>query len=270
MYVYGQIFVSSTVNCNDISCNGNINFNGNINGISNSYFSGLTSNIENRISNLQNLTSDMSHINTTTFFSNNVTISGLLNGISNSTYSFLSGISSNVQSQFNTINNNILPLTYSSGIFSVGGENNFYSNAISSPIRSNSISSGTSDGASYSAFNLAINSWYGVGFVDSYSKACNIFFDLRNGDINFKGNLNNISATTLNFLSSVTSNIQNQFNTLTSQITTLQNNATGISYNSANDYTDITNNVSVYGDLGFTGAINSIPKATFNYLSGAS
>ena len=72
-------------------------------------------------------------------------------------------------------------LTYSSGLFGIGTTNNFNTTAISNPVNTNGISSGTGDGASYSTFNLAVNSWYGVGFVDSCNKASNIVFDLRNG-----------------------------------------------------------------------------------------
>jgi hypothetical protein len=198
----------------------------------------------------------------------------------------INGVSSDLSTTISTLNNKTSSLSYSSGSFSIGTDNSFNTSAITSPINTNGISSGTGDGSSYSFFNLAINSWYGIGFVDTYTKACNIFFNLRTGDINLKGKLNNISTTTLNYLSSVTSDIQNQFNTLTSnlnttnstvssnntnlqsQITTLQNLTTGISYNSGNDYTDITNNVGVYGNFNFSGNINSISSATFNFLSG--
>jgi hypothetical protein len=84
--------------------------------------------------------------------------------------------------------------------------------------------------------------------------------------ITFSTSINGISSTVFNYLANVTSDIQTQFNNIGSSINSINTKLTGIGYNSGNDYTDITNNVSVYGNFGFTGTINAIPRATFMFI----
>jgi len=72
----------------------------------------------------------------------------------------------------------------SSNVFSIGSGNTFNSTAISSPVITNGIASGTADNATSTGFNLAFNSWFGSGFVDTNTKVCNIYFNHRTGQIN--------------------------------------------------------------------------------------
>ena len=95
-----------------------------------------------------------------------------------------------------------------------------------------------------------------------------LYTDIQN-NVSVTGNLNcntlnfNVSSSNISYLSGTTSSIQGQFNSITQRIS-------GISYNSSNDYTDITNNCNIYGSFGFTGAINTIPRTTFMYIQNVS
>ena len=68
------------------------------------------------------------------------------------------------------------------------------------------ITIGTGDGATSSSFNLAICSWFGIGFVDTCDNGCRIFMNLRTGivsaasfdatsDYRIKENIEPITAT---------------------------------------------------------------------------
>ena len=64
------------------------------------------------------------------------------------------------------------------------------------PARSSgtSIGAGTGDGADYNTYNLAVNSWYGIGFVNTcgagtYPSQCSIFMNVRDGVIGAKGGM---------------------------------------------------------------------------------
>jgi hypothetical protein len=77
------------------------------------------------------------------------------------------------------------------------------------------------------------------------------------GNFTFGNTLNGISQTVFNYLSGVTSSIQNQFNSITQKLT-------GFGYN--NGFSDFTSNVSIYGNFYFNSSINSIPRSTFMYI----
>jgi hypothetical protein len=68
--------------------------------------------------------------------------------------------------------------------FAIGTNTGANATAITSPDVNMGIYSGTGDGSTASTFNLAIGSWNGTGFVDTYSRACYIYFDHRAGKIN--------------------------------------------------------------------------------------
>ena len=90
-----------------------------------------------------------------------------------------------------------------------------------------------------------------------------LYTDIQN-NVSVTGNLNcntlnGISSSNISYLSGTTSSIQNQFNSITQKLT-------GFGYNSENDFSDFTNNVSIYGNFYFTGVINSIPRSTFMYI----
>lgn len=82
-----------------------------------------------------------------------------------------------------TITNNLVVngSSITNRCFGVTGVYN--TSAITLPTQSNGISVGTGDGASYSTFNTAINSWYSVGFVDTCNKVCKTYINVRSGGI---------------------------------------------------------------------------------------
>jgi hypothetical protein len=55
--------------------------------------------------------------------------------------------------------------------------------ATGAPLVINGMSFGTGDAATSTIFNLCIASWYGIGFLDSSTKAVRIYMDLRSGII---------------------------------------------------------------------------------------
>ena len=63
----------------------------------------------------------------------------------------------------------------------------FNTTAITNPTIINGICHGPGNGASYNTFNLAICSWYGIGFIDTCYKKCVIYFDVRSGNISLTG-----------------------------------------------------------------------------------
>ena len=71
--------------------------------------------------------------------------------------------------------------------YCLGGDNYFDSTAITAPKVNNGIASGTADGASFSTFNNAINSWFGTGFIDTFNETCNAVINHRTGDISTNG-----------------------------------------------------------------------------------
>ena len=108
------------------------------------------------------------------------------------------------QNNASNFSNNInAPSITSSTTFFCGSPNNFDTTALTNPKIINGISSGTADGFSYTNFNLAINSWYSVGFVYSNQGApsvCKLIINNRTGDLNSQGNIicNSINTTNVN------------------------------------------------------------------------
>ena len=151
---------------NSLTCN-NINTTGNISQTSNSTLSSgsgqVTLNGPVVISGSNSLTLG------TGLFSNNA-LSSVYNGLM-------------------TTNNGIIINPNSSYI---GNNNLFNSTAITNPLVANGLCMGTGDGASYTVFNLALNSWNSIGFVysnPSGPSVCNCYINTRTGDINSKGNI---------------------------------------------------------------------------------
>ena len=88
------------------------------------------------------------------------------------------------------------------------------------------------------------------------------------GNLTFLQNLNNISSTTLEYLSGVTSSIQTQLNTATTAITALNTKTIDVSFVAgAINRTDIRNACSTH-TLSFSNTLNDISTTTFSYLSG--
>jgi len=158
---------------------------------------------------------------------NYVTTNNLTN-YENYIYLFATSLSGNLYKNYinqSTLNNYIQVNS------DINIQNNFNSSAISNPII-NGICHGTGDGCTYSTFDFGIASWYGIGFIDSCYKNCNIVFDVRYGNTSQTGQLTcnnivlngsanvitcgsyNITQNQINYLSNITSDVQNQFNTI--------------------------------------------------------
>jgi len=136
-----------------------------------------------------------------------------LNGISPTVFNYLSGASSNLQTQItnntnsiNTINTTISGLPTLSGSNTFTGSNNFTNTAFYfAQINGNNIASNAGDLGLYAS---------GSTNIRFYVNGSNLF------TINSSG-LNNISPTVFGYLSGVNSNIQTQFNTINSTISGL-------------------------------------------------
>ena len=92
----------------------------------------------------------------------------------------------------------------SSAAFYCGSSNDFDSTAISGPKIINGIASGNGDGASYTQFNLSINSWNGVGFLYSNPSGppvCKLVIDNRSGNLSTLGTINCASITSTGAIS---------------------------------------------------------------------
>ena len=123
--------------------------------------------------------------------------SGTFSGITNNTNSLTNNavLNQNNNSNFSTYIN-APGISSSSSSFYAGSYNNFDATVITSPKIINGIASGNSDGSSYTNFNLAINSWQGVGFVDTALKTCNLVINNRTGDLSSKGTISCANLTT--------------------------------------------------------------------------
>ena len=72
----------------------------------------------------------------------------------------------------------------------------------------------------------------------------------------------------LDLITENTNALNSDLTTIENEISTLQNNTTGINYNSSTSTTAL-NNIST-GNITFTGSLNGIGTTLFNYLSGLS
>ena len=63
------------------------------------------------------------------------------------------------------------------------GSQTYNPTAITTSVILNGLCQGTGDGASYTTFNTAINSGYGVGFIDTTNKVCKTYINVRTGGI---------------------------------------------------------------------------------------
>jgi hypothetical protein len=142
---------------------------------------------------------------TDTFNINNSTNQGTFNynlntnGITNSTNAITNNAALYQNSNATFSNVIVAPgIKSTSAAFYCGSFNDFDSTAISSPKIINGIASGNGDGATYTQFNLAINSWQGVGFLYSNSggpSVCKLVIDNRTGNLSTLGTINCASIT---------------------------------------------------------------------------
>ena len=109
----------------------------------------------------------------------NTIISGLATTTSLTSYAALSGATFT-----GTVNGSINNDTTYTNYVGWSSAPTMNSTAITSPVVYNGMTAGTGDGNTSTLFNLSINSWDGIGFVDTCYKKCVIYMDLRNGIVN--------------------------------------------------------------------------------------
>ena len=132
--------------------------------------------------------------------------SGTFAGITNNTNALTNNgvLNQNNSSNFSTYIN-APGIKSNSAAFYSGSGNNFDTSAITNPKITNGIATGNADGSSYSQFNLAINSWQGVGFVyaNGADSTCKLVIDNRTGNLSTLGTINcasmSYSSTSLNY-----------------------------------------------------------------------
>jgi microcystin-dependent protein len=238
--------------------------------------------INSNITTLQNGSVSLSALNTfsgaTNTFTNNIRHDGslLLNAgaltITNANLQklqYISTITSDIQTQTTTNATNITNLntsvstlntkTTKMSYMSVGGINTttildgLISQTFSFTGTINNISTTTFGYLSGATSNLQtqINNFTGVSLSANNSFTGSNTF----ANITFTGTLNNIIPTVFSYLSNLSGNIQDQFNTLATKLT-------AISYSTSTTTTTITNSIN------FTGSLNTISATTFGYLYG--
>ena len=152
-----------------------------------------------------------------TFNFNNSTNQGTFNynlntnGITNSSTNAINNSGTLTQTGAATFSTNITAPSISTSTIFYAGQlgNTFDTSAISAPKITNGIASGTADGTTYTAFNLAINSWYGVGFVysnPSGPSVCKLVINNRSGDLSTLGTITCNTLNTSNYNAGTTYN----------------------------------------------------------------
>jgi hypothetical protein len=235
-------------------------------------FSGALSQVTTDISNLQIQTTDISYdaSNSITSIANklsayDISFNGSINSITPTVFGYLSGATSNLQSQITNIN-----------AVSTGVENNF---SVQQRF-SNNIRLDGSMIVSGNTITLTNNTLQNIQYLSTLSSNVQTQIDgittkLTNveyidstteisGDVylydsvTFETSINAITPTTFNYLLGVTDYIQEQFNDITQTIT-------AISYSPTTTTITGTTNTST---LTFSTSLNGISSATFGYLTG--
>jgi hypothetical protein len=239
-----------------------------------SSFSGSLSTINSNITTLQNKTTDISYNSSitsiaNTLSANNITFSGSINSIPSANFAYLSGATSNLQTQITNISavttgteNNFTVLQKFSnalqldGSFNVGGASpiSIPNNTLKNIQYLSTVSSNVQTQLTASKDKLTR-----VEYV-SVSDTTTITENLNLSTVVFDITLNSITPTTFNFLSGVTSSIQTQFNDITYVLA-------GIDYSPATFTTFIDNTTSTT-TLTFSNTLNDISSTTFGYLTG--
>ena len=236
-------------------------------------FSGSLSSINSNLSTLNTKTTDITYSSSTTSIANtlsanNISFSGSINSIPSANFAYLSGATSNLQSQISAIS-----------AVSTGVENNFtvkqrFSNALqldgsfnvgnASPI---SIPNNTLKNIQYLS---TVSSNVQTQLTASKDKLTRVEYTSIDDTTTITGNvnlstvdfditLNSITPTVFGYLSGVTSSIQNQFNDITYVLA-------GIDYSPTTFITYIDNTTSTTNLL-FSGTLNNISSTKFGYLA---
>jgi hypothetical protein len=235
-------------------------------------FSGALSQVTTDISNLQIQTTDISYdaSNSITSIANklsayDISFNGSINSITPTVFGYLSGASSNLQSQITNIN-----------AVTTGVENNF---SVQQRF-SNNIRLDGSMIVSGNTITLTNNTLQNIQYLSTLSSNVQTQIDgittkLTNveyidstteisGDVylydsvTFETSINDITPTTFNYLLGVTDYIQEQFDAITPTLT-------AISYSPTTTTIANTTNTST---LTFSTSLNGISSATFGYLTG--
>jgi hypothetical protein len=188
---------------------------------------------EQNITELEIKTQNMNVDDTITIFSGPVNVVSL-NGISSTLISYLSGVTSNIQTQLNALPTSV-------NFTNMNNEIEIIQNTISNML-----------------------------YVDNTTIFNSSSFYV-NGNMTLTGNLNGISPTIINFLSGLTGNIQEQLNAsatdenftnMNNEINSILTRITGLSFiPSSSSTTQFNTNVNVLGTL------NGIPNNIYQYLS---
>jgi hypothetical protein len=109
----------------NLSISGNVDFLNNINNISSTvfnYMSGVSSNIQTQFNTLHNKTFDIEYDSNTTTITGDLFITGNINNITSPVFNYLSGLTSNIQTQFNALFNRTTNITYNSDTTTISGD----------------------------------------------------------------------------------------------------------------------------------------------------
>lgn len=283
--------MSNLTTAGNLSVSGNETINGNVilgSSGSNSLIVNSNATFNNSLTcNNINTTGNISQTTNSTLSSGSgqVTLNGPVvisgnNSLTLGTGAFTNNASSSTYNGLMTSNNGIIINPNTSYI---GNNNLFNSTALSNPLIANGLCLGTGDGASYTVFNLALNSWNSVGFVysnPSGPSVCNCYINTRTGDINSRGTLYipSIYATNVNTTSNINVNgtanisgdlnLSGQINNIVTMPTTTSGKASlGVYWNTIGGLgeTDFLNNSQ--GGVGGFGFYNVSTTTTPKLLS---
>jgi hypothetical protein len=239
-------------------------------------FSGALSQVTTDISNLQIQTTDISYdaSNSITSIANtlsayDISFNGSINSIPSANFAFLSGATSNLQSQISAIsavststeNNFTVKQRFSNALQLDGSLNVGNASPISIPNNTlkniqylSTVSSNVQTQLTASKDKLTRVEYVSVGDTTT------ITGNLQLSTVVFDIELNEITPTTFNFLSGVTSSIQSQFDDITYVLAS-------IDY-SPSTFTTIIDNTTETTTLTFSNTLNGISSTTFGYLTG--
>ena len=240
-----------------------------------SSFSGSLSSINSNLSTLNTKTTDISYSSSTTSIANtlsayDISFNGSINSIPLTNFAYLSGATSNLQSQISAIS-----------AVTTGVENNFtvqqrFSNNIrldGSLIVSGNTITLTNNTLKNIQYLSTLSSNVQTQIDASKTKLTNVEYILVDNateftgdvvfydDITFDTNINAINATTFNYLLGVNDYIQDQFNDITQKIT-------AISYSAGPPSTTTITGTTNTSTLTFSTTLNGISSATFGFLTG--
>lgn len=240
-------------------------------------FSGALNSVTTDISNIKIQTTDISYnsLTTTTTIANalsvyDISFTNTLNSITPTVFGYLSGATSNLQSQITAINavttgveNNFTVLQRFSNALRLDGSLNV-GNASPIIIPNNTLKNiqylSTVSSNVQSQLTASKNKLTNVEY-ETIDDTTTIIGTVVVSDLTFDIALNSITPTTFNYLLGVTDYIQEQFDDITPKLT-------AIGYSSEFTNTTIANTTTTT-NLIFANTLNTISSTVFGYLSGA-